>query len=273
MEAIMARTYEMTVILYAVSLVFYFIDYLYKYVKARRIAFWFVSAVWALQTFSLVLSIIETKSFPILSFFDGVFFYAWLLTTLSIILHCIARVDLPVIFINVLGFIFMTIYLFAPNEMTADTKPLISEMLVMHIGFAMLSYVAFTLAFVFALLYIILYRLLKQKKWTTMWSRLPSLQQMGTWMNYSLLVGVPLLFISLIMGVEWALVTLEQFSFFDVKIFGSFILSIMYLIIILLHRSGKLVGMAYAKVQIYAFLLVVINYFLGSKLSNFHIWF
>ena len=27
----------------ALGIVFYFIDYLYKYVKARRIAFWFVS--------------------------------------------------------------------------------------------------------------------------------------------------------------------------------------------------------------------------------------
>ena len=273
-ETMIARTYEIMVILYAISIVFYFIDYLYKYVKARRAAFWLVSVVWMLQTFAIVITTFETKSFPILSFFDGVFFYAWLLTTLSIVLHCIARVDLPVFFVNVLGFIFMTIYLFGPNKgAVQEMKPLLSEMLFIHIGFAMLSYAAFTLAFVFSLLYLILYRLLKQKKLTTLWSRLPSLQQTSSWMNNSLLVGVPLIFISLILGVEWALVTLENFSYFDVKIFGSFILSVIYLAIILLHRRGKLVGTAYAQVQIYSYLLVVINYFLGSKLSNFHVWF
>ena len=38
-EMTMARLYEVMVILYAIGIVFYFIDYLYKYVKARRLLF------------------------------------------------------------------------------------------------------------------------------------------------------------------------------------------------------------------------------------------
>lgn len=272
-EMVMTRLYELMIILYGLCIVLYFTDYLYKNMKFRRVAFWFVSIVWLLQTLFIVLFIIETKRFPILSLYEGVFFYAWLLTTLSIILHCIVRVDLPVFFINVLSFVFMTIHLFAPqtnDQIVSDS--LVSEMLLIHISFAIVSYAAFSVAFVFSLLYLILYRILKQKKLTNLWSRLPSLQQMVKWINLSTIIGIPLLLISLILGLEWAFLTLEDVSVFDVKILGSFIVSIVYLIIFLLHRKGKLIGMVYAQVHIYLFLLVVINFFLGSKLSNFHLW-
>ncbi|ATP41292.1 cytochrome C assembly protein [Solibacillus sp. R5-41] len=272
-EVAMTRLYELMIILYALSIVLYFIDYLYKNLKARRVAFWFVSIVWIMQIVFIVLFIVETKRFPVLSLYEGVFFYAWLLTTLSIILHCIARVDLPVFFINVLSFIFVTIHMFAPNTTTQIVgESLVSEMLFIHISFAIVSYAAFSLSFVFSILYLILYRILKQKKLNNLWSRLPSLQQMSKWISYSNIVGVPLLLISLILGLEWAYMTLEGLSVFDVKIISSFIVSVVYLLILLLHRQGKLVGVTFAWVQVYLFLLVVINFFLGSKLSNFHLW-
>ena len=149
-EVVMARLYELMIILYALSIVLYFTDYFYKNVQFRRVAFWFVSIVWVFQTLFLVLFIVETKRFPILSLYEGVFFYAWLLTSLSIVLHCIARVDLPVFFINVLSFIFVTIHLFSPQ--TAEQivgESLISEMLLIHISFAIVSYAVFSVAFVF----------------------------------------------------------------------------------------------------------------------------
>ena len=46
----MARLHEMMVVLYAVSLVFYFIDYLNKDTIAHRSAFWILSVVYFLQT-------------------------------------------------------------------------------------------------------------------------------------------------------------------------------------------------------------------------------
>jgi len=272
-DVVMARLYELMIVLYALSIVLYFIDYLYKNLKCRRVAFWFVSIVWVLQTIYIVLFVLETKRFPILSLYEGVFIYAWLLTMLSIVLHCIVRVDLPVFFINVLSFIFMSIHLIAPQSARQIVgEALISEMLLIHISFAIVSYAAFSVAFIFAILYLILYRLLKQKKWNNLWSRLPNLQQTMNWINYSTIIGVPLLLISLILGLEWAFLTLEGLSIFDVKIIGSFVVSVVYLIIFLLHRKGILLGTMYARVHIYLFLLVVVNFFLGSKLSNFHLW-
>lgn len=273
-ELAMAGLYEIMVVLYATGIVFYFIDFFYKRVKIRRLGFWLISIVWVLQTIFFILYIVETKRFPILSLTEGIYFYAWLLVTLSILLHCIARVDLPVFFINVLGFIFVTIHLFAPNQVENPlVESLESEMLFIHISFAILAYAAFSLSFVFSVLYLILYRLLKEKKYTKLWSRLPDLHQTSRWMLYSILVGVPIIFISLILGLEWAFLKLDALSIFDVKILGSFVIAIIYLLILVLHHSGKLTGLNFAWAQVYTFLLVVINFFLGSKLSNFHIWY
>ncbi|HSI66923.1 MAG TPA: cytochrome C assembly protein, partial [Planococcus sp. (in: firmicutes)] len=57
----MTRLHEAMVILYAVSLVFYFIDYLYKEKKAIRIAIGLLGIVWLLQTVFLIMYMIETQ--------------------------------------------------------------------------------------------------------------------------------------------------------------------------------------------------------------------
>ncbi len=112
----MTRLHEVMVILYGISLVFYFIDYLDKDSKAKRIAFWLIGTVWLLQTVFLILYIVETKRFPILTLFEGIYFYAWLMLTLSIVLHLTYRVMLPVFFLNVIGFIFITIHTFRTSS-------------------------------------------------------------------------------------------------------------------------------------------------------------
>lgn len=272
-ETLLARLYELMIIIYAISLCFYFFDYLKKNINIRRAAFWLISIVWVMQTTFIALFVVEERRFPILTLFEGIFFYAWLLISLSIVLHCIARVDLPVVFINILGFIFVTIYLFGSNSTTNPVgETIVSEMLIIHISLSIVSYAMFTLTFVFSILYLILYRLLKTKKLTSVWSRLPNLGQTSNWMSNSILIGMPLLFISLILGLEWAWLTLEKVSLLDVKITGSFILTVIYLVLILLHRSGKLLGTSYAWANIYVYLALVINFFLGNSLSDFHLW-
>ncbi|MBO2537481.1 cytochrome c biogenesis protein CcsA [Rummeliibacillus suwonensis] len=270
----MARLHEAMTVLYAISLVFYFIDYLNKDAKAHRIAFWLVSIVWVMQSVFLGLYITETHRFPILSLFEGIYFYAWLLVTISILLHCLYRVDLPVFFLNVIGFIFISIHTFAPNQIAQSPvgDSLISELLIIHITFAILSYVAFSLSFVFSTLYLILYNVLKKKKWTKQWTRLPSLDQAQKGMSSALLTGIPFLLISLILGLQWGFASFDHFSIFDAKIIGSFISLLIYCLILFGYRKGKLHTTMYAWTHVYAFLIIIINFFLGSRLSSFHFW-
>lgn len=271
----MTRLHEAIVVLYAIAIICYFVDYLKKNGKAHRIAFWLVSIVWVLQSIFLVVYIVQTHRFPILSLFEGIYFYSWLLVSISILLHCIYRVDLPVFFINILGFIFMVIHTFGPTQFaeSAVADNLVSELLWIHIMFAILSYVAFSLSFVFSTLYLILYNVLKKKKWTQQWTRLPSLQQAENSAIWSIVMGIPILLVSLILGFMWAFIAVEGLNIFDVKIIGSFIILLVYCIVIILNRQGRLISTKLAWASVYAFLLVIINFFLGSSLSSFHFWY
>lgn len=271
----MTRLHELMVILQSVSLVFYFIDYLNKDRRAHRIGVWLLSIVSFLQTVFLVMYIIDTKRFPILSLFEGIYFYAWLIITLAIVLQIVFKLDLPAFFLNIIGFIFMTIHTFAPNQMeqSAVGDALLSELLFIHIMFAMLAYAAFSLSFVFSSLYLILYRVLKKKKWTKQFSRLPSLKQAENGMTLSILTGIPLLFVSLVLGLEWAYVSLDIFTVFDFKIISSVILLLIYVVVLLLRNKARFKGTNYAWIHIYAFLFVLINFLLGSQLSQFHFWY
>lgn len=270
----MARLHEVMVILYAVSLVFYFIDYLNKDTIAHRMAFWVLSFVYFLQTVFLIVYIVEKQRFPVLTLFEGIYFYAWLLITLSIILHLFFKIGHAAFFLNVIGFIFMTIHTFAPTqiEQSAIGEALISELLFIHITFAILSYAAFALSFVFSILYLLVYKILKKKKWSKQFGRLPSLHQTTVSMKAAIYTGIPLLLVSLILGIQWAHVALKEWSFFDMKIIGSFMLLAVYGSVLFLMRSGKLSGNDFAWANVFAFLFVIINFFLGSKLSEFHFW-
>ena len=241
---------------------------------AYRSAFWIVSIVYAMQTIFLVMYIVETKRFPILSLFEGIYFYAWLLITMSILLHLFSKVGYAAFFLNIIGFIFMTVHTFAPTQIkqSAIGDALISELLFIHISFAILSYVAFAMSFVFAILYLLLYRTLKKRKWSKQFGRLPSLQQTATGMKIGVITGIPFLFISLILGVQWAHIMLEEWSFLDMKIIGSFFILVVYGFVLFGMQTGKLRGNNSAWANVFAFLFVIINFFLGSTLSGFHFW-
>lgn len=168
----------------------------------------------------------------------------------------------------------MTIHTFAPMQIAQSPigDTLVSELLFIHITFAILSYTAFAMSFVFAVLYLLVYKILKKKKWTKQFGRLPSLHQTTTGMKASIYTGIPLLLVSLILGMQWAQVALDEWSFFDMKIVGSFILLGVYGFVLFMRRSGKLTGNDFAWANIFAFLFVIINFFLASKLSAFHFW-
>lgn len=273
-EMTMARFHEVMLVLYAVSLVFYFIDYLNKDRVAHRSAFWILLVVYLMQSGFLIAQVIEMKRFPVLSLYEGIYFYAWLLISLSMILQAFYRVGFAVFFLNVIGFIFMTIHTFTPSQagQTTIEHSLISELLFIHITFAILSYAAFAMSFVFAVLYLLVYNMLKNKKWTSRFTRLPSLQQSMVGMKVSIYIGIPVLLISLILGTQWANIVLDKWSILDVKIIGSFFLIIIYSFVLFLQRSGRLSVNDFAWANVFSFLFIIINFFLGSKLSQFHFW-
>ncbi|KMY54930.1 cytochrome C assembly protein [Bacillus sp. FJAT-27231] len=271
----MARLHELMVILYALSIMLYFIDFLNQNRKANKIAFWILSIVWALQTIFLFLYMFKTGRFPVLTLFEGLYFYAWILITLSLVINRLLRMDFTVFFTNMIGFAIMAIHAFAPVQMKSQAmaEQLVSELLLIHITMAILSYAAFSLSFIFSLLYLLQYRLLKMKKWSQRLWRLGDLDKLTKFSYVSNAIGVPMLLLSLILGVIWKFIKLPDVSWYDVKIITSFILLIIYGIYLYLKVRKGLYGKSLALLNAAAFLIILINFFLVSRFSSFHFWY
>ncbi len=270
----LTRIYELIVILYAVSVLLYFIDFVQNNRKANSIAFWLLSIVWVLQTAFLILRMFETGRFPILTVSEGLYFYAWVLITLSLVINRLFRVDFMVFFTNVIGFLIMAIHTFAPLETytAVQSERLVSELLIIHITMAILSYGAFSVSFVFSALYLVQYNLLKKKKWGKRLLRIEDLTKLD-YMSYVLiLIGVPLLLLSLILGIIWAYIKYVDFHWYDTKVLGSFLMFVAYSAYLYARLRRGIQGKAIAMWNIGLFLVLLINFFLFGSLSNFHFW-
>jgi HemX protein len=271
----MTRLHEFTVVLYAFSVLLYFFDFLNHNRKANRIAFWLLAFVWILQTVFLFFYVVKTGRFPVLTIFEGLYFYAWLLVTLSVVINHLLRVDFIVFFTNILGFIVMVIHTFAPMQYHSHImgKQLVSELLLIHITMAILSYAAFSLSFVFSLLYLLQYDLLKRKKWGKRLLRLADLEKLERLSYILAVVGVPMLILSLILGLQWAFLKLPGMPWYDIKIIGSFLLLTAYSIYLYLRIGRNIAGKSLALWNVGSFLIVLINFFLFGRLSSFHFWY
>lgn len=274
-DIFLTRLHELTVILYAFSVLLYFFDFLNHNRKANRMAFWLLAFVWVLQTVFLFLYMVKTGRFPVLTIFEGLYFYAWVLVTLSVVINHLLRVDFIVFFTNILGFIVMVIHTFAPVQYTSHImgRQLISELLLIHITMAILSYGAFSLSFAFSLLYLIQHDLLKRKKWGKRLLRIADLDKLERLSYILAVVGVPMLMLSLILGLQWAFLKLPGMPWYDIKIIGSFLLLTAYSIYLYLRIVKNVYGKSLALWNVASFLIVLINFFLFGKLSSFHFWY
>lgn len=269
------RLHEGTIVIYAISVLLYFIDFLNRNRMANKIAFWLLAFVWGSQTVFLIYYLFDTGRFPVLTLFEGLYFYAWVLVTLSLAINKLLKVDFIVFFTNILGFIIMAIHTFAPVQYDSNvmSEQLVSELLLIHITMAILSYGAFSISFVFSLLYLIQYDLLKRKKWGKLLWRISDLSRLDYWSYILNVVGVPMLILSLILGLQWAWIKVPDLAWYDAKLLGSFIVLAIYSIYLYLKAGKGMHGKSLSLLNIASFLIVLINFFLSGKLSSFHFWY
>lgn len=267
--------YVVTIVLYSLSLLGYFFDFLQTNRKANRAAFWLLTVVWLLQTSFFIIRAVQYDRLPVITPFEGLFFYAWLLVTFSLIINRLFRVDFLVFFANVIGFAMLAFSLFAPdgdipNELN---ELLISELLVIHVALIIISYAAFTLGFAFSSLYLLQHKLLKRKQWGNRLLRLENLPKMETLTFYSTVAGVPLLMIGIILGFIWASIQFQTLPWTDAKVIASTVLLFVYSWYLYLWAVKDRRGYNMAVLNIIGFLLLLANYFLSSELTEFHMWY
>ncbi|GAA0601350.1 cytochrome c biogenesis protein [Virgibacillus siamensis] len=264
--------YEIILIIYGLSLVGYFIDFIQRNRRANRIAFWLLSMVWLFQTIFLVTNIFFENNFPVLTLYDGLFFYAWVLVTFSVIINRLFRVQFILFFTNLVGFFVFLLYVStrAQTYLQDQGIQLVHEILITHITLAIVSYGFFTLSFLFSLMYLIQYKFLKEKKGLNWMWRLGDLQRLDSFSFIAVTLGVPLLTIAIILGVVWAYVANAEFYWFDMKTIGSLFVLAVYILYLFLRLGKGQQGKSISMYSTAAFLILLVNFFLFNVLSNFH---
>lgn len=266
--------YDVLIILYTLSVLLYFIDFLQHNRKVNQIAFWLLSIVWILQTTLLIQHILNQHTLPLFSRFDTLFFYGWLLITISLVINWLYRMQIVLFFINIIAFTVLSLSLFvAGNEVPAEmAQQLTSEWLIIHITMAYISYAAFTISFTLAVLYLIQHALLKRKTWSTHFRRVPSLIQLEKMSYFLNVIGFPLLLLSLILGVVWAYNTLDSYIWLDTKVVFSLFVLLMYALYLYQRVFQGWAGKKIVELNCICFLVLLINYFISNLFTHFHIW-
>ncbi|MCR6111523.1 cytochrome c biogenesis protein CcsA [Bacillus sp. A301a_S52] len=266
--------YIFIIVFYCMSVSGYFIDFIQNNQKVNRIAFWLLSIVWVLQLIFLLLRALEYSRLPIMTIFEGMFFYSWILVTFSLIINKVYKMDFLVFVVNLVGFSILTISLFAPaGDVSAEFADLfILELLIIHVVMLLFAYGLFTLSFSFAMLYYFQHHMLKKKRWSDKMARMGNLSLLEKRSFQSALFGFPFMLVGLILGVIWGWTELAAFPWNDIKVLSSFLLLAMYGFYLFQYKVKQKRGYGLALLNIASFLVLLINYFLSSSFSQFHIW-
>ncbi|WP_138415479.1 cytochrome C assembly family protein [Aquibacillus sediminis] len=264
---------ELILLIYGASVMGYFIDFVQHNRKANKIAFWLLMLVWVLQTFFLFYQIISERDLLMITIYDGFYLYTWIIVSFSLLVNRFLKVDFLVFFINLLGFFMMLLHITAKAQESGSDQgvQLVSEILVSHITLALVSYGFFTLSVVFSLMYLMQYYLLKEKRGYKWLRRLGDLTRLDFMSLSTVTIGFPLLLLSITLGIVWAYTSNAEFYWYDVKTIGSFVVLIVYFIYLFLRVAKGYQGRSIALFNAGAFLFLLINFFLFSTMSNFHL--
>lgn len=265
--------YDGMLYIYALSLLFYFSDFLYTNRRNKQIGTGLLIFVWVLQTIFFIVQIVEQKGFPLLSMFETLLFFSWLMVSASLILNLLLQMDLILLFVNTVGFAALALNLFSDQQAapTLSAWNVQDELLFVHISLAFISYAAFVVSAIFSLFYLFLHWKLKSKKWSQIMRRLPSLDRLELISFRLIVVGVPLLFLSMTLGIVWIVLTKNMSLWLDPKVINSIFILLAYSFY-LFQRIHHLSGARLVLYNLAAFMFVVANYFISNYVSKFHQW-
>jgi HemX protein len=264
--------YDGMTFLYAVCVLLCFIDFLHPKKSLARAALWFIAMVWLMQSLLLVERAFDLGHFPIYSLSESLILFAWLLLTFSLVIQTFFNIDLFTFFSNLIGFAVVVFDLFTGPSRTVPLAEQ-GDLLAIHITMAFLSYAAFSMAFIFSLMYLIQERLLKEKRWTETFRRLPALDRLDAYAYRLVLVGFPLLLLSMILGVIWYDIQFHRLLWWDPKPVVSILLVILYGAYLYLRAALSWRGKQLAWLNVFSFGVVIVNYLIvGTVLAGFHRW-
>ena len=87
-ETLFIRFHEIILIIYLISILCYFIDFVKRVIKLE-LGIYTLGIVWILQTISLSVYITSHNEIPLSSLFDVFFFLSWIIICIALVLNVV----------------------------------------------------------------------------------------------------------------------------------------------------------------------------------------
>ena len=201
----------MNALLFNVTLGIYFlatVTYLAYLVKPRdplgRASRWLISIGFLVHCAFTVDRYLEAGHTPITNLHESLSFFAWTVVGIYLLFDLRYRMAVLGAFVTPLALVLMIIGGAVPKQVREPNPVLDSWWFPVHVTLAFLGYAVFALAFSAGIMYLLQERMVKSKKFSGLYYRLPSLETLDS-INYKCLsFGFPLMTMGIISGAIWA---------------------------------------------------------------------
>lgn len=258
------------ILLYSLTILFLMIDIVKINIHFGKWAYRLLLIGVTLQGLTFFGTTIQQGSFPLLTLYEILFFYSFILILLSIVIHQFLKWKLLEMIIVFLGLLTLFCVISTGEKFPEISSTLLSKMAFMHILLSLISYLAFSLSAIISILYLIYDSMLKRKVWNRFTKTLPSLEGLERNFHYANIVGEILLFVGLIIGLAWASLFYDWRLLFDPKVLISLVVLYMYGLALYKRQRKKWITKELAIWNIFAFLMVFVNFTATYILDSFH---
>jgi len=256
---------------YALSLLFYFSDFMNESRRFERTGTGLLIFVWFLQTSYLLGRLMAHEQSAAFTPYEYWFAFSWLLITISLVISRFYKINFIIFFVNVVGFAVFALNLYSKPEIgrSLTVWEATRELLYVHISLVLCAYAALTVGAVFSGMYLFLHHRLKGKRWSSIVRRLPSLNTIDQFIAKTVIIGVPLLAMSLSIAVISLIVEGRLDLLLDLKVISSFAALISFFAYVYQKSTLKRPGLQLAKLYLVCFSLLLVN-LVTNFFSSFH---
>jgi len=243
-----------------------FIVYLVKQEKwVFRCSYWILVSGFICHTIMLGCQYFTLGAVPVLGFRSALSFFSWSIICAYLVFQLKFRLRVLGSFIAPFAAFLMIISSTMPRLEGPVGPQFKSLWLTIHIGTAFMGNGLFVITFLAAVMYLILERSIKQKKFGSFYSRLPSLATLDSINYYSLVYGFVFLTLGMITGSIYAQYLIGTYWQWDPKEVWSLITWISYAALIHERLTVGWRGRKAALLSIVCFCILIFT-FLGSSL-------
>ena len=168
--------------------------------QLARLSIWVTAVGFAFHTFALIAHVMKSGQIPLTNFYEALSFFSWALVLVFLFVEYRYRILVLGSFILPLAFLTLVSAAALPYQIRALNRVFQNVWVLIHVSLTMLGLVAFTMAFVVGVMYLIQERLLKSKRFNTLYDELPSLDLLDGFNQKAVVLGFPLLTLGMITG-------------------------------------------------------------------------